>query len=152
MKPKRIDEFKGEYWFLSNFYPAQVQLNGVYYPTVEHAYQAAKTRDPKERKLILKQKTPGRAKRAGRKIIRRKDWKSIKVVTMEYLVWQKFKNNERLARKLLDTGNAQLIEGNTWKDTFWGVYNGQGKNKLGKILMEVRSKLEKKNETFMSFA
>lgn len=152
MEPKRIDEFQGEYRFLSNFYPARVQLNGVYYPTVEHAYQAAKTRDPEERKLVLTQKTPGQAKRAGRKVTIRKDWGSVKITTMEYLVWQKFKNNERLARKLLDTGNAQLIEGNTWRDTFWGVCNGQGQNKLGKILMEVRSKLEKKNETFMSFA
>ncbi len=152
MEPKRIDDFQGKYQFLSNFYPAQVQLNGVYYPTVEHAYQAAKTRDPEERKLIANQKTPGRARRAGRKVTIRKEWGLVKVTTMEHLVWQKFKNNKVLAEKLIDTGNAQLIEGNTWRDTFWGVCNGQGQNKLGKILMEVRNKLEKKNETFMSFA
>ena len=59
------------------------------------------------------------------------------------LVLEKFKQNPELKQKLLETGNQELIEGNTWNDTFWGVCNGQGQNWLGKILMLARSELNK---------
>ena len=60
---------------------------------------------------------------------------------MEDLVRQKFTKNKDLAKLLKGTGNQELIEGNTWKDTFWGVYNGIGSNHLGKILMKIRKEL-----------
>ena len=61
----------------------------------------------------------------------------VKVKLMFVLVTEKFKQNPELKQKLLETGNQELIEGNTWNDTFWGVCNGQGQNWLGKILMLV---------------
>jgi predicted NAD-dependent protein-ADP-ribosyltransferase YbiA (DUF1768 family) len=67
----------------------------------------------------------------------------VKVKLMFVLVTEKFKQNPELKQKLLETGNQELIEGNTWNDTFWGVCNGQGQNWLGKILMLVRSELNK---------
>ena len=70
----------------------------------------------------------------------RNDWGEIKLKVMESIVTVKF-SDPTLARKLLDTGGATLIEGNDWGDTFWGVYRGKGRNELGKILMRVREEL-----------
>ena len=65
---------------------------------------------------------------------------------MEEIVRAKFTQNPKLGEQLLSTGNADLIEGNTWNDRYWGVdvRSGAGENHLGKILMKVRSELQKK--------
>jgi len=60
---------------------------------------------------------------------------------MTDLVRQKF-SNPQLAKQLLDTKDFELIEGNTWGDTFWGVCSGKGQNNLGKILMQIRNELK----------
>lgn len=136
-----INEFKGEYRFLSNFYACDIELDGVIYPTVEHAYQAAKTLDPEYRKLFADRKlAPGGAKRMGKQVPLRPDWDSIKLGIMESLVRQKF--DTHLALQLIETGDQQLVESNWWGDTFWGVCEGVGENHLGKILMKVRKELQ----------
>ena len=66
---------------------------------------------------------------------------SVRTQVMYELVKQKFQNPV-YKEKLLSTGSCTLVEGNTHKDTFWGVYNGSGKNMLGKILMRVRNELQ----------
>lgn len=134
----RIDSFHGEHRFLSNFWPAEVMLDGVTYPTVEHAYVAAKTLDIETRREIAAVEKPGDVKRFGRKLALRSDWESVKLDVMRDLVRQKFAHSE-LRAQLLATGDAELIEGNTWNDTFWGVCRGKGENHLGKILMSVRA-------------
>jgi N-glycosidase YbiA len=136
-----IDRFSGEYRFLSNFWPCEIKYEGKTYPSTEHAYQAAKTLDIKERNKIRDAKTPGDAKRLGRKITLRSDWESVKLQVMENLVRQKFFDNPKLGKKLIDTGEQELIEGNTWGDKVWGQVNGVGQNHLGKILMKVRQSL-----------
>lgn len=139
-----IDSFSGKYRFLSNFFPADVVLDGEHYSTVEHAYQAAKTTDPMERKVIQIMQTPGLARSAGRSkvVIRhlRTNWESIKVAVMLGLLHQKFANHI-MRSALRATGNATLIEGNTWGDKFWGQVSGEGDNMLGILLMMVRSEL-----------
>lgn len=139
-----IREFKNEYRFLSNFWYSKVVYEGVRYSSVEHAFQAAKTLDLDERKEIQQAKTCGEAKRLGRSVTLREDWEQIKLFIMEYLVRQKFLLNKDLGQKLLDTGNSDLIKGNYWGDTFWGVClkEGRGQNNLGKILMKVRTNLQ----------
>lgn len=137
----KIDSFDGDYRFLSNFYKASVVLDGSVYETVEHAYQAAKTLDPSERVKVRRCSSPGRAKKAGRQLSIRKDWEEKKLDTMRQLVLAKFLRSRKLAKALLETGEAQLVEGNNWNDTFWGVCRGKGDNHLGKILMWVRSVL-----------
>jgi len=134
--PELIDSFDGEYRFLSNFWPAEVEFEGIKFPSVENAYQAAKTLDLEERKRLAAM-TSGQAKKAGKKLEIRPDWESVKVAVMENLVWQKFQNAELMA-KLKATGEKPLIEGNWWGDTFWGICRGKGKNELGRILMQVR--------------
>jgi N-glycosidase YbiA len=137
-----ISEFKGPFRFLSNFWNVEVTLDGVKYPTVEHAYQAAKT-SPENRVPFLNCERPGEAKRLGRKVPMRSDWESVKLDVMYQLVKEKFASNPILNRWLQNTGTQTLVEGNTWGDCFWGVCNGKGENHLGKILMRVREELKK---------
>lgn len=136
-----ITKFDGQYRFLSNFYPASIMFQGTRWPTAEHLYQAMKATDLEGRAQFLVNENPAYAKRLGRKITLRPDWNQIKLDVMQEIVKLKFDQNPRLQSMLLDTGNAELIEGNTWGDTFWGVYHGAGANHLGKILMAYRDNL-----------
>lgn len=141
----RIDQFKDGYRFLSNFEPSEVEYNGISFPTVEHAYQAAKATNIEDMLKIAGCATPGQAKRLGKKIQLRSDWENVKISIMTDLVRQKFSKPD-LAKKLLETGDAELIEGNTWGDRIWGcTWNGNswvGQNNLGKTLMQIRSELK----------
>jgi hypothetical protein len=145
-----IDDFQGNYYFLSNFAPAPVNLDGEEYPTVEHAYQAAKTLEPKDREKIRGLSTPGLARKLGRKLTKRPDWPEVKVEIMRDLVLQKFRGHPDLQKLLLATGEAELVEGNTWHDNFWGncrcsrCRTSPGQNWLGRLLMNVREGLRKK--------
>jgi len=136
-----IDQFHGPFRFLSNFYPACITFEGIDYPTVEHAYQAAKTDDRGLRLTVAAAHSPGAAKRMGPKLPLRPGWEQIKVDTMRALLRLKFTSYPELRAQLLATGDAELVEVNTWNDTFWGVCNGEGRNQLGKILMEIRREL-----------
>jgi ribA/ribD-fused uncharacterized protein len=140
-RPEAITEFQGPYRFLSNFWPAEVVHEGITYPSVEHAYQAAKTLNIAERRRIAAMADPAAAKRAGRKLLLREDWETAKFRVMQACVRDKFTRHAELRRKLLATGDAELIEGNTWGDRVWGVYQGEGENRLGRILMQVRGEL-----------
>lgn len=143
MKPI-IDNFRGEFAFLSNFchVPNGIFMEGVQYSTVEHAYQAAKTLDVSLRELIRGADTPGKAKQLGNQVALRVNWDDIKLQIMYDLLIQKFKHPE-FKKALLLTGSSYLCEGNTWHDTYWGVCHGIGKNNLGKLLMKIRRIYEK---------
>lgn len=137
--------FQGDYHFLSNFHRAQFSWDfWPYWDSAEAAFQSAKcTSDEERRKFTELSVTPAEAKRMGRQVQLRPDWEQVKDGIMEEIVHEKFFQIEPLARKLMATGNAELIEGNTWGDTYWGVdlHTMQGKNKLGKILMKIRDVL-----------
>lgn len=142
-----IDQFLGEYRFLSNFFLCPVYTDGEYYPSSEHAYQAAKTNDPHWKEAILwKDKsefvynTPGKAKKLGRMAPLRPDWEEVKLQVMERILRRKF-TNPNLRARLVATKDHYLLEGNNWGDTFWGVCDGSGKNHLGKLLMKIRQEL-----------
>lgn len=132
-----INRFENDYFFLSNFYASPIISNNILYPTVEHAFQATKTKDTNIRLMISRLKTPGEAKYAGRSLKLRSNWEEIKLKVMLKMVTKKFEI-PALEFVLLKTGEATLIEGNSWKDSYWGVYNGKGENHLGRILMKVR--------------
>jgi ribA/ribD-fused uncharacterized protein len=137
----KIGWFSGPFRWLSNFYPAPVSLSGVEYPTVEHAFQAAKTLDDEERATVLSESSPGKAKRVGQTVTLRTDWDDVKLDVMEDLVRQKFSGSAELKEKLLETEGVDLEEGNTWGDTYWGTVDGVGQNHLGTILMNIRTEL-----------
>ena len=137
-----IDSFSGEYRFLSNFYQAEVEFEGMMYPSTEHAYQAAKTLDLKSR-AMFQGGTAGQAKRLGQVIILRDDWTNdnVKISVMYAVLLDKFTRHQDLRKQLIATSPNELIEGNTWNDTFWGVCDGKGKNHLGKLLMSIRQEI-----------
>lgn len=144
---EKITTFRGQYHFLSNFYRYPVHLDEVLYPTVEHAFQAAKTEDITERIRIKKQKTPGLAKRYGRNVQLRDDWEHLKLWKMEEFLREKFAEGG-MKNKLLATEDVDLIEGNYWHDNFWGNCACKkceiliGQNNLGKLLMAIRGDLQ----------
>lgn len=138
-----ISSFTGVYRFLSNFYRVDVFYDGMTYPSVENAYQAAKSLLREERKAFTTM-TAGEAKRAGRSVTLRPRWEEDKLKIMHALLRLKFFGHPDLAGALLLTGERELIEGNNWRDTWWGVCNGVGQNNLGKLLMLVRKELHQK--------
>lgn len=143
-----INHFDKEWAFLSNFYPQEIEFEGITYPTNEHFFQAMKTLDINKRRAIANASTPGLAKKMGRSVSLRPDWEDIKDDVMLEGLYRKFANEE-LADWLLDTGDEWLEEGNYHHDNYWGIcycekcQDTMGKNKLGKLLMKVRSEIKK---------
>ena len=160
MKP--INYFTGKYYFLSNFYRCcNIKYKSEIYSSSEHLFQALKTKNKKEREIIRKAKSPGEAKRLGQQVSLRSDWKLVRVKKMYKVLKLKFSQNSELAKKLIETKDAFLIEGNNWHDNFWGICNCircqekqtelanpniiyEEGNQLGQLLMRLRKKLNKK--------
>jgi len=137
-----IRYFRGEYRWLSNFWSCFVVLDGQTYPSTENAYQAAKTLGHDAR-VPFRSCFATKAKRAGRALKIRGDWEEVKLSVMEDLLRQKFATAE-LRERLLATGDVELIEGNDWSDTYWGVDDKLGgQNNLGKLLMRIREDLRR---------
>jgi len=141
-RPMVINQFRGDYDFLSNFFHAGVTWEGLTYQNSEAAFQAAKLLTDEER-IPFTTLDPSAAKRMGRRVQLRSDWEQVKTGIMEEIVRAKFTQNPWLGKRLLSTGSAELIEGNNWGDKCWGVdlRSGKGENRLGKILMQVRAEL-----------
>lgn len=114
-----------------------VDMDGTEYRSSEHYYQSHKTLDNHERYLIQTSRTPMHSKTLGRRCELRPDWNDVKDQVMESALRLKF-NNEYLRNKLIETYPHELIEGNYWGDTYWGVCDNRGQNKLGMLLMEIR--------------
>ena len=139
-----INCFDGKWAFISNFYWNEIEFEGITYPTNEHFFQAMKTLDIGERQKIANCLTPGQAKRMGRQVVLRPDWEEVKEDIMLFGLCLKFAD-EQLADWLVETGDEPLEEGTTWHDNEWGncscerCRNIPGKNKLGKILMKLRT-------------
>jgi NADAR domain len=166
-----IYEFTGPYRFLSNFFiePDETHVEGDYQKAKTGVNAEILTvcrkvtcdachREIRGLQILFNhcdvcgsdkvtnlRREPGSAKREGMKVTLRKDWDTIKLVVMHTLVWEKFTDHPSLAKLLLATRDRELIEGNKWGDSFWGVTKngrGQGENQLGKILMQVRTALQ----------
>ena len=141
--PQRIDRFRGDYSFLSNFHRAPFDWRGKTYETAEACFQAAKTRDSKEAERIRTAPSPAESKRLGRRVELRADWERVKDDVMHSILKAKFAVPE-LRDALLATGDAELVEGNTWGDVYWGVCGGRGKNQLGRTLMRIRDDIRRR--------
>lgn len=141
MSAPRVEGFKGPYRFLSNFWLCNIMLDGLWFPSVENAYQAAKSYD-REYRCALMDLSPSNAKAAGRKVKLRGDWEANKNEVMYFLLVQKFRYPD-LRQALLATGDAYLEETNFHGDQYWGVCKGVGANHLGIMLMQVRDEIVK---------
>ena len=144
MPAKPITRFRLAYDFLSNFYPVLITLDGLDYLSAEAAYQAYKCESREDRRAFARI-SADEAKRLGRKIAIRPDWDVVKLDVMRRVVRAKFEQHPNLAYSLLETDDAQLIEGNSWHDVYWGVdvRTGEGENHLGRILMDLRREFQK---------
>jgi ribA/ribD-fused uncharacterized protein len=156
---KAITSFSGEWGVLSNFSACEIELDGLVYASVEHAYQAAKTLEQRDREAIWLARKPGTAKALGQRVKLRPGWEGMKLGVMERLLRQKFSWETYAGERLRQTGDRELIEGNSWNDEFWGAVwvrylsrelqvhacgdagEWRGENHLGKILMKIRSGL-----------
>ena len=141
MQEGAIEEFRNEYRWLSNFWKSQFVLERKTCMSVEHWYQAHKTPDPHIAEAIRQLPSPGQAKKMGKGLVLRDDWEAVKDQIMCQGVEAKFSQDLYLRQRLIDTGDVELIEGNFWGDTYWGICKGAGLNKLGKLLMKVRKEL-----------
>jgi ribA/ribD-fused uncharacterized protein len=139
-----IEEFVEEYSWLSNFWPVEIQVFGASFPSVEHAYMSQKNLSSEWKEKCQDSRiSAAQIKKMSREIDLREDWESVKIDVMYQALCAKFEVPE-MKEKLLGTGYAFLMEGNTWNDTFWGVdiKTRKGKNMLGKLLMQVREKIQ----------
>lgn len=139
---EEIMVFRGKYQFLSNMYSAPFEWDGRTYKNSEAAFQSAKSLDPEVRDEFSEM-TGVVAKREGKRVLLRRDWEEVKDDIMEEVVREKFLQNPDLLKKLIDTGDMELVEGNRWHDKYWGVdlASGEGENHLGIILMRIREEL-----------
>lgn len=137
--PDTINSFKGEYAFLCNRFPCQFVWQDLVYHSAEAAFQSSKCEDVSERKLFINCSTD-KAIKIGNDRTPFLGWEEDRQNIMESILVAKFKQNPGLMRKLIDTGDRVLINGNNKRETFWGVdlYSWLGENHLGKILMDIR--------------
>lgn len=129
-----------EYGCFSNFSKHGFELDGKYWMTSEHYFQAKKFIGNEYEEEVRMSSTPMEAANMGRDRSKplRKDWEEVKDDIMRKAVLEKFKANNDAKKILLLTGDEEIIE-KTTKDYYWGCgENGTGKNMLGKILMETR--------------
>lgn len=149
--PLVIDQFRGEYADFSNFPLRPVIYQGLVYPSKEHAFAAAKTVDPAQRAGIARATSAAAAKTLGRKVTLRPDWDAevryeamLEILANDFGLWRNPPTQHDL---LLSTGDALLIEGNTWHDEHWGRCQcakhaaNPGLNHLGRELMALRARL-----------
>ena len=150
MSDIRFYRATGEYGWLSNLWPCEVVVEDVLYPDVERAYQIVKSSDPAIQEWLRAAPTASLCAQAAHALLPwqvRKDWNDIKVPRMRACLLAKFTQHEDLRRKLIDTGDATLVE-ESKSDAFWGVgKKGTGKNMLGVLLCQLRAELRKAETT-----
>jgi len=149
---EKFDEFIGfynrEFFCLDNFSSFGIDYNGIYYQTIEHAYQSLKFKDvaPKVEKQIIECHSAYDAQKIAHENIEKqvKNWDDIKLDVMEKLVRAKLEQHPYVKKKLLETKNNLICEDSP-KDSFWGIGpNRDGRNELGKLWMKLRDELNNK--------
>lgn len=132
-----------EYCWLSNFFLSPMTIDGNDYPTMEHWFQSQKFTNLELQEKIRLAPTAAKAKSFGKKrdISFRSDWDCLREEIMYKGLQAKFAQNSLLSRKLLETGTLELKEEAFW-DSYWGTgRTGKGKNRMGVLLMKLRSEL-----------
>lgn len=153
-----------KYGEFSNFYKSPITWDGKMYPTSEHLYQCLKFPDfPEYQEIIRTAKTPNMAKIIARQKVGggyawrtslnkyiqeglskgvrpHSDWELFKESIMQFVLILKFQQHPRLLKLLLSTESLEIGEDSPY-DMVWGMH---GKNLLGKILMDLRTRFREK--------
>ena len=132
----KITSFTGNYDFLANTFPNPIKYNGIIYICADSAFWAQRVKDENARKKF-KRLSANEARKKALQAEPVENWDAIKISIMEDILIEKFKDPV-LKKHLLATNKLSLINGNTYRDNYWGIYNGSGKNRLGKLLEKVR--------------
>lgn len=142
---KQVFFYEQDFYVLSNFSAFHVHIFGLDFDTAEHAYHYQKFAGTNH--SLASEIWSARSAHDAFKIAeankreRRSDWDAVKVKFMRDILRAKVTQHEYVRRKLLATGDRELIE-NSWRDAFWGWgANRDGQNQLGKLWMEVRAEL-----------
>lgn len=142
--PSRVFFYEQDFYVLSNFSSFRVKWKGLSFDTSEHAYHWEKFPDhPALRNAVRYADSAHESLKiaTANKMFRRADWDAVKADIMREIIREKARQHEYVRRKLLATGDRELVE-NSWRDDFWGWGpNRDGKNTLGKLWMEVRAEL-----------
>jgi ribA/ribD-fused uncharacterized protein len=144
--PEPILFYEGKWYFFSNFSSFMVHWRGEDWLTSEHAYQAAKFTDEPTRSLVRNARSAHDAKKIARANYHklRPDWQAVKLGTMEEIVRAKHEQHPYIQQKLLETGEALIVE-NSPKDSFWGRGpDWKGENHLGRLWMKLRDEMRTK--------
>lgn len=140
-----INSFRGYHAWLSNMYECDIEFMGHKFKSVENAYMFAKRPSDSDWLQKCLELSPGDIKKASRLIVVREDWENVKLSLMYELLKKKF-TKEPFRTDLLNTRGENIVEGNRWNDTFWGVdiksNPNVGENWLGRLIMDIRTKLK----------
>ena len=134
-----ITSFTGEYSFLSNSFPCLVEIDGLKFNSAEAAFWSQKVKDVNARRKYTRL-NPNKAREKAMNAVPIDDWDELKEDIMKKILKIKFSNPD-LKKKLKDTNKQKLLNNTTYRDEYWGIYLGKGKNKLGVLLMELRDNL-----------
>ena len=142
---KQVFFYEQDFYVLSNFSAFTLQWKGFRFDTSEAAYHYEKFEgtDSEVQSMILEAPSAHQAFKIAesQKMFRRQDWDAVKVGIMRDILRAKAEQHEYVRRKLLATGDRELVE-DSWRDDFWGWGpNHDGQNMLGKLWMEVRAEL-----------
>lgn len=138
-----IPYYETSYFAFHNFSAHAIEIDGVVYPTAEHAFHASKFNDNELRQKIIDCASPIAAYKLGKelKLQRRSDWDEIKVEVLTNIIRHKAQQNSDVKETLLSSGNERIVEVNP-NDDFWGDGpDGNGLNYTGEILMKIREEL-----------
>lgn len=139
-KLEPITSFKGDYDFLSNDFVCPFKYGGLEYSNVEAAFIASRSSNEGQKRKISKL-SAGNARKKRNKIEEDPEWYDNRDTILYDILKAKFEQNEPLKNKLIKTSTAKLVNTVSYNDIEYGVYMGKGKNKLGKLLMELRKNL-----------
>lgn len=142
---KQIYFYEHDFYVFSNFSSFKLMWKGVDYMTSEHAYHAERFADEKMKEEIRNMRSAHEAYKYAQenKHLQVENWNEIKLSVMKDILREKVKQHAYVNKKLLDSGDRELVE-DSWCDSFWGWGpNKDGENHLGKLWMEVRNEIRK---------
>lgn len=135
--------YEREFYTFSNFSSFAIEWKGVLWMTSEHAYQAAKFDSQEIQEEIRNARSAHDAKKVAEmhSAEKKKEWEEIKLKVMEDILRAKLAQHPYVKKKLLQTGDQQLVE-DSWRDAYWGWGpDKNGANHLGKLWMKLRAEL-----------